>query len=44
VLATRADDRSRLVTDFRKYAHAHLTGPAEPADHPEPADAASSPG
>jgi DNA-binding transcriptional LysR family regulator len=26
VLATRADDRSRLVTAFRKYAEAHLTG------------------
>lgn len=36
VLATRANDRSRLVTAFRKYAQAHLTGPepdpAEPAD------------
>ena len=40
VLATRADDRSRLVTDFRKYAHAHLTSPCEPADQAEPADAA----
>ena len=28
VLATRADDRSRLVAAFRKYAQAHLTGPA----------------
>ncbi|MFI7148032.1 LysR family transcriptional regulator [Nonomuraea sp. NPDC050022] len=27
VLATRADDRSRLVTAFRKYAEAHFTGP-----------------
>jgi DNA-binding transcriptional LysR family regulator len=27
VLATRADDRNRLVTAFRKYAHTHLTGP-----------------
>lgn len=27
VLAVRADDRSRLVTAFRKYARAHLTGP-----------------
>lgn len=27
VLATRADDRSRLVAAFRKYAQAHLTGP-----------------
>jgi DNA-binding transcriptional LysR family regulator len=26
-LATRADDRSRLVAAFRKYAQAHLTGP-----------------
>ncbi|MCO6006909.1 hypothetical protein NE236_18135 [Actinoallomurus purpureus] len=36
VLATRANDRSRLVAAFRKYAQAHLTGPepvpAEPAD------------
>jgi DNA-binding transcriptional LysR family regulator len=31
VVATRADDRSRLVTAFRKYAQAHLTGPTEPA-------------
>jgi DNA-binding transcriptional LysR family regulator len=31
VLATRADDRSRLVATFRKYAQAQLTGP-EPAD------------
>jgi len=28
VLATRADDHSRLVAAFRKYAQAHLTGPA----------------
>jgi DNA-binding transcriptional LysR family regulator len=28
VLATRADDHSRLVAAFRKSAHAHLTGPA----------------
>jgi DNA-binding transcriptional LysR family regulator len=28
VLATRAGDRSRLVTAFRKLAEAHLTGPA----------------
>ena len=43
VLATRADDRSRLVADFRKYAHAHLTGPGpgEPADQAESADAVS---
>jgi DNA-binding transcriptional LysR family regulator len=27
VLATRADDRSRLVAAFRKSARAHLTGP-----------------
>jgi DNA-binding transcriptional LysR family regulator len=40
VLATRADDRSRLVADFRKYAHAHLTSPGEPADQAEPTDAA----
>ena len=26
-LATRANDHSRLVTAFRKYAHAHLTAP-----------------
>jgi DNA-binding transcriptional LysR family regulator len=33
VLATRADDRSRLVAAFRKYARAQLAGPrpAEPA-------------
>ncbi|HEY3867249.1 MAG TPA: LysR family transcriptional regulator [Actinocrinis sp.] len=30
-LATRADDRNRLVAAFRKYARAHLTGPV-PAD------------
>jgi DNA-binding transcriptional LysR family regulator len=30
VLATRAGDRSRLVTAFRKSAEAHLTGPAGP--------------
>ena len=29
VLATRADDRSRLVADFRKSAQACLTGPAQ---------------
>ena len=41
VLATRAGDRSRLVADFRKYAHAHLTGPGpgESADQAVPADA-----
>jgi hypothetical protein len=27
------------VADFRKYAHAHLTSPGEPADRAEPADA-----
>ena len=27
VLAIRADDRSRLVAAFRKYARAQLTGP-----------------
>ena len=31
VLATRADDRSRLVAAFRKCAHAHLTGPNAPS-------------
>ena len=33
VLATRADDRSRLVAAFRKYARTHLGTPdsAEPA-------------
>jgi DNA-binding transcriptional LysR family regulator len=31
VLATRAGDHNRLVAAFRKYAQAHLTGPAEPA-------------
>ncbi|MER5447420.1 LysR family transcriptional regulator [Streptomyces sp. NPDC002764] len=29
-LATRAGDRGRLVTAFRKVARTHLTGPAEP--------------
>ena len=33
VLATRADDRSRLVTAFRKSAQAHLTGPGENFSH-----------
>jgi DNA-binding transcriptional LysR family regulator len=32
VLATRADDRSRLVAAFRKYAHTHLTGHDETSD------------
>jgi DNA-binding transcriptional LysR family regulator len=38
VLATRADDRNRLVAAFRKSAQAHLTGhgPAEPASAPPP--------
>ncbi|UKY47494.1 LysR family transcriptional regulator [Streptomyces inhibens] len=30
VLATRADDHSRLVTAFRTAAQAHLTGPTQP--------------
>ena len=30
VLATRADDRGRLVTAFRAAAQAHLTSPAQP--------------
>jgi hypothetical protein len=34
VLATRAGDHNRLVAAFRKYAHAHLTGPAGPASVP----------
>ncbi|GLZ14020.1 putative transcriptional regulator, LysR family protein [Actinomadura sp. NBRC 104425] len=33
VLATRADDRSRLVAAFRKYARSHLTAPIQPRDH-----------
>ncbi|MCO6000234.1 LysR family transcriptional regulator [Actinoallomurus rhizosphaericola] len=34
VLATRADDRSRLVAVFRDHARAHLTGPDPgPAEH-----------
>jgi DNA-binding transcriptional LysR family regulator len=35
VLATRADDRSRLVAAFRKYAQTQLTGPepGSPAEH-----------
>lgn len=32
VLATRADDRGRLVADFRKCAQAHLTGPVPTAE------------
>ena len=32
VLATRADDRSRLVAAFRKYAQECLTGPAPATD------------
>ncbi|MFD2419645.1 LysR family transcriptional regulator [Amycolatopsis pigmentata] len=31
VLATRADERGRLVAAFRKYAEAHLTGPSSAA-------------
>ena len=34
VLATRADDHSRLVTAFRRYARTHLTRP-EPAGAPD---------
>jgi DNA-binding transcriptional LysR family regulator len=36
VVATRAGDRSRLVTDFRRYAETHLTAPdlASPASGP----------
>ncbi|NIY69299.1 LysR family transcriptional regulator [Streptomyces malaysiensis] len=34
VLATRADDRNRLVTGFRKIAEAVLTGPGRPVPHP----------
>lgn len=30
VIATRTDDRSRLVAAFRRYAEAHLTGPDRP--------------
>ena len=33
VLATRADDRSRLVAAFRKSAQAHLTGPGLAGRH-----------
>ena len=38
VLATRADDHSRLVAAFRKSAQTHLTGPstAKPAGAPPP--------
>jgi hypothetical protein len=32
VLATRGDERSRLVAAFRKAAQAHLTGPPLPAN------------
>jgi hypothetical protein len=35
VLATRADDRSRLAADFRKSARALLTGPDPPPDKPQ---------
>ncbi len=34
VIATRADDRSRLLADFRKYARAHLTSPGAASDRP----------
>ena len=34
VLATRANDRSRLVAAFRKSAHAHLTGSPVGANQP----------
>lgn len=41
VLATRAGDRSRLVTAFRKHAEALLTGPGafltRPGESPAPA-------
>ncbi|HEX3779465.1 MAG TPA: LysR substrate-binding domain-containing protein [Pseudonocardiaceae bacterium] len=30
VLATRAEDHNRLLAAFRKYAEAHITGPACP--------------
>ena len=36
VLATRAGERSRLVADFAKAAHAHLTGPAPAGPHDAP--------
>jgi DNA-binding transcriptional LysR family regulator len=36
VLATRTGDRSRLVTAFRKYAEAHLTGPGSATVSPPP--------
>ncbi|MCP2338458.1 LysR family transcriptional regulator [Actinomadura rupiterrae] len=35
VLATRAEDRSRLVADFRKCAQSHLTRPPQAAAGPE---------
>lgn len=42
VLATRAGDRNRLVTAFRKIAEATLTGPTRPHDRPTaPADSAA---
>jgi DNA-binding transcriptional LysR family regulator len=34
VIATRADDRSRLLADFRKCARAHLTSPGAASDRP----------
>ncbi|MGW0945509.1 LysR family transcriptional regulator [Streptomyces sp. NPDC002623] len=39
VLATRADDRSRLVTAFRKVARTHLTGTAPPPAQQQRGDA-----
>jgi hypothetical protein len=46
VLATRADDRNRLLPAVRKVLQAHLTGPAdEPAPGRVPAvDPAAGPG
>lgn len=45
VLATRAGDRGRLVTAFRKCAQAHLTGPVPdtPADPPPQGQSSSLP-
>ncbi|MEV1068104.1 LysR substrate-binding domain-containing protein [Streptomyces sp. NPDC050263] len=39
VLATRADDRSRLVTAFRKVARTHLTGAVPPPAQQQRGDA-----
>jgi DNA-binding transcriptional LysR family regulator len=36
VLATRADDHSRLVTAFRAAAQAHLTGVAQSVPESQP--------